>query len=108
MSERTRKLAITFCAVALFVGFIFLTRWTGDAAGSVAAMDDQETRSLSNYCSLFGSGYLPYETLLRGAAGLQGTSAGDGNGNGSDGGSGGLGGIVADNAGQLDFAREIL
>lgn len=69
MDDRLRKLSIATGAVALFVGFIFLTRWTGDEPGTVDAMDDQDRFDLMQFCFVFQDGYLPYEAVLRLATG---------------------------------------
>ena len=67
--DRLRKLGIAGGAVALFVGFIFLTRWTGDDPDSVASLGDQEQADLEQFCWVFASDYIPYEVVLRMAAG---------------------------------------
>lgn len=67
--DRLRKLGIAGGAVALFVGFIFLTRWTGDDPDSVSALGDQEQADLEQFCWVFGADYIPYEVVLRMAAG---------------------------------------
>jgi len=57
--------------VALFAGFVALTKWTGDEPGSVDALDEQEQGDLFEFCSVFStsSGYLPYDLVLRVASG---------------------------------------
>ena len=69
MDDRTRKLSIAGLAAALFVGFIFLTRWTGDDPNSVSALGDQEQDELAQFCFVFSGNFVPYELLLRAAAG---------------------------------------
>ena len=69
MDDRTKKLSIAGLAAALFVGFIFLTRWTGDDPNSVAALGDQEQSDLEQFCFVFSGNFVPYELLLRVAAG---------------------------------------
>jgi len=69
MDDRTRKLGIAGLAAALFVGFIFLTRWTGDDPNSVSALGDQEQDELAQFCFVFSGNFVPYELLLRAAAG---------------------------------------
>ena len=93
--DRLRKLGIAGGAVALFVGFIFLTRWTGDDPGSVSALGDQEQAELEQFCWVFGSDYIPYEVVLRMAAGED-----------VPGEAGGLGG--ADSYVAQDLARSLL
>jgi hypothetical protein len=80
MDQRARKLSITGAAVALFVGFIFLTRWTGDDPRSVASFDDGQKADIARFCMVLQSDYVPYETVIRVAAGQQAP----GNGNGND------------------------
>ncbi len=69
MDQRARKLTIAGLAVALFVGFIFLTRWTGDDPHSVSSFDDGQKADLARFCTVVGSNYVPYETVIRVAAG---------------------------------------
>lgn len=84
MDQRARKLTITSGALALFVGFIFLTRWTGDTPGSVDSFDDAEKSEIAGFCMAIGSDTVDYETALRAAAGI-------GSGNDSSGGFDGVG-----------------
>lgn len=79
MDERTRKLSIAGVCAALFVGFIFLTKWTGDDPQSVESLGDQDRSDLENFCYGVASNFLPYETVLRTAVGLSegGGDAGD-------------------------------
>jgi len=69
MDLRARKWTIAAVAVALFVGFIFLTRWTGDDPHSVASMDDGQKADIARFCAVFSSNYVPYETVIKVAAG---------------------------------------
>lgn len=79
MDERTRKLTIAGACAVLFVGFIFLTKWTGDDPQSVDSLGDQDRSDLENFCYGVQSNFLPYETVLRAAVGLS-----DGGGDASD------------------------
>jgi hypothetical protein len=69
MEQRARKLTIAAVAVALFVGFIFLTKWTGDDPHSISAMDDGQRADIARFCVVVGSEYVPYETVIRVASG---------------------------------------
>lgn len=69
MDDRTRKLGLAGMGVALFAGFVALTGWTGDDPDSVASLDDQEQGDLAQFCAVFSSGFVPYDLLLRVAAG---------------------------------------
>lgn len=70
MDERPRKLAIAGVAVALLVGFIFLTKWTGDDPDSVDSLGDQDLSSLQNFCFAINSSFISYDMVLAGAAGM--------------------------------------
>ncbi|HEY8546855.1 MAG TPA: hypothetical protein VIL36_17465 [Acidimicrobiales bacterium] len=75
MDDRTRKLGLLAMGVALFAGFVALTKWTGDDPGSIESMDDAEQSDLMELCSVLASDFVPYETLLRVAAGELGRGA---------------------------------
>jgi hypothetical protein len=62
-------------AVALFVGFIFLTKWTGDDPDSVDSLGDQDLSSLQSFCFAINSSFVSYDMVLAGAAGM---ATGDG------------------------------
>jgi hypothetical protein len=70
MEERARKLTIASGALALFVGFIFLTKWTGDDPGTVDSFDDAEKSEIAGFCVAISSDLADYETALRAAAGF--------------------------------------
>lgn len=70
MDERTRKLAIAATAVSLFIGFIFLTRWTGSDTETVESLDGQEMLDLENFCWALSMETIPYEDIIRSAVGL--------------------------------------
>lgn len=55
--------------VALFAGFVALTKWTGDDPGLVSSLDDQERGDLAQFCAVFSSGFAPYELVLRAGSG---------------------------------------
>jgi hypothetical protein len=69
MDDRTRKLGLAGMGVALFAGFVALTEWTGDDPGSIGSLDDSEQSDLVQFCAVFSSGFVPYDTLLRVASG---------------------------------------
>jgi hypothetical protein len=69
MDDRTRKLGLAGTGVALFAGFVALTNWTGDDPDSVASLDDQEQGDLAQFCAVFSGGFVPYDLVLRVAAG---------------------------------------
>ena len=70
MDERARKLTVASGALALFVGFIFLTRWTGDDPGSVDSFDDSEKSEIAGFCMAISSDTVDYRTALEAAAGF--------------------------------------
>jgi hypothetical protein len=77
MEERTKKLLIAGWAAALFVGFIFLTRWTGDDTEKVEALDGQELLELDSFCWAIAMESVPYEDLIRSAVGLSAAGGAD-------------------------------
>src|SRR5882672_1779341 len=100
MDQRAKRLTIGVVAVALFVGFIFLTRWTGDDPHSVKSFDDAEKADLARFCIVFSGDYVPYETVIRVAVGQPAPGAA----------SGGQGGDLgnASSFAQMDFLQGIL
>jgi hypothetical protein len=70
MDDRARKLLIAGVAAALFVGFIFFTRWSGDDPDSVESLGDQDLSNLEQFCFVMNSSFMSYDVMLPTVAGL--------------------------------------